>query len=239
MHPEAAKGFRGAAVLLETCRLHGASIIHLHRRRQVGPKLRSTRTDRRDARSRAAATTDRHMGICELTSEGFAPPTLPRASVARAARSNRGSEILEPDWSRQPFALNPELLVRATRGLLAGTPDGPRWFLGRSATAGVRAGALTFRARPATIRRASPCDPAAGACGTAGNRADLPCATSFPRFPAVGSARRRRLSHRPVWRTGGRPARRRMRRRVARPARLTRTPAVVRDQDHGFPAACE
>lgn len=56
--------------------------------------------------------------------------------------------------------------------------------------------------------RAWPCAPAAGAGGTAGNRADLPCATSRPRFPSVGRARRRPLSNRPAWRTGGRPARR-------------------------------
>jgi hypothetical protein len=62
---------------------------------------------------------------------------------------------------------------------------------------------------------------------------------AFHDSQAVGSARRRGLSHRSVWRTGGRPARRRLRRRVARPARLTRTPTVVRDQEHGFPAACE
>jgi hypothetical protein len=58
-----------------------------------------------------------------------------------------------------------------------------------------------------------------------------PMRHELPRFPAVRGASRRCLSHRPVWRAGGRPPRRHTRRRAARPTRLTRAPADVREEN--------
>ena len=86
-----------------------------------------------------------------------------------------------------------------------GGPDGARWWTAADVSSGCSSVLHQCRGSATDSRieggRAWPCGPATGACGTAGNRADARCATSFPRFPAVGSASRRRLNHRPACRT--------------------------------------